>query len=377
MGPKRARDPGSPAGPADGRFWLRSFSAAYSYQPGDGSLGYNRRLSMMYFVIGLLAFALFCVLVCREPRNFINVLVLLAAAVFLFVGFAEATAHVNYINNCIFVFLFGVVPLSLLLIAILLILNGFTMMKREGKSLANLLSLFAGLAVIAGLAAELFVLLPHRASTLLMSVLWLGSILTVYVTSTFSALLVYSLLYLRLPRNLKCDYIIVHGSGLLDGSRVSPLLKGRIDKAVEVYNRLDGSARLVLSGGQGKDEKTSEAKAMENYLCSLGFPKEKLILEDQSATTYENLRNVRDMLDCGEKKHRYIFVTNDYHVFRTGIFARNLGMDAAGVGCKTALYYWPSAFIREYIAVMVRYKWITIAVVLLWLVLTVISLLPV
>lgn len=51
-------------------------------------------------------------------------------------------------------------------------------------------------------------------------------------------------------------------------------------------------------------------------------------------------------------------------------------MDAAGVGCRTAPYYWPSAFIREYIAVMVRYKWITIAVLLIWLLLMVVSLLP-
>ena len=81
------------------------------------------------------------------------------------------------------------------------------------------------------------------------------------------------------------------------------------------------------------------------------------------------------MLD-GERKHKYIFVTNDYHVFRTGIFARKLGLDACGVGCRTAMYYWPSAFIREYVAVMVKYKWTSTAVVLVWLVSTIVSLLP-
>jgi hypothetical protein len=58
------------------------------------------------------------------------------------------------------------------------------------------------------------------------------------------------------------------------------------------------------------------------------------------------------------------------------MFARDLGMNAAGIGCKTAMYYWPSAFIREYIAVMVRYKWLTVGVLLLWLALTIVSLLP-
>jgi uncharacterized SAM-binding protein YcdF (DUF218 family) len=188
--------------------------------------------------------------------------------------------------------------------------------------------------------------------------------------------LLYSLLYLNMPKNMNCDYIIVHGCGLLDGERVSPLLKGRVDKALEIYRRCNGSAKLVLSGGRGADEKISEAQAMKDYLLAQGFPADAMILEDRSATTYENLRNVRDMLDTNGVKHRYLFVTNDYHVFRTSLFAKKLGMNASGIGCRTAMYYWPSAFIREYIAVMAQYRWLTIAVVLAWLGLTIESLLP-
>lgn len=329
---------------------------------------------MTYLIIGGLCLILFCVLVRREPRSFVNVIVLLAATILLFVGFAEAGQHVEYINTGIYLFIFVLVPLVLLLIAVLLIINGFYMLKREGRRLANLLSMLSGFALIAGMIWIVFLTTVSTLSTVLMSVLWLGGILAFYFTATFAALLVYSLLYLKLPKNLQCDYIIVHGCGLLDGSRVSPLLKGRADKAAEVYRRLGGAAKLVLSGGQGADEQIPEARAMRDYLLGQGIPPEDMILEDRSATTYENLRNVRDMLDTGVKKHRYIFVTNDYHVFRTGLFAKSLGMDAVGVGCRTAMYYWPSAFIREYIAVMVRYKWITAAVLLAWLALTVVSL---
>lgn len=97
---------------------------------------------------------------------------------------------------------------------------------------------------------------------------------------------------------------------------------------------------------------------MKNYLLEIGIKEDNIIMEDQSKTTYENLKNVKEMLDVNGKKNRYIFVTNNYHVFRTSLFARKLKMKAQGVGCKTAGYYWPSAFIREYIAVMVKYKWI-------------------
>lgn len=331
---------------------------------------------MPYLLTGGLCLAVFCVLLYIEPRNFVNVLDLLAAAVLIFIGFADVTQHVEYITGGLYLFLYGVVPALMLFIAVLLIMNGFIMLKKEGKRLGNLLSLLSGIAVIAGLVCIVLMVVASTRNTVLMSGLWLGSILTVYFSMIFAALLIYSLLYLRLPKDMDCDYIIVHGCGLLGGTRVSPLLRGRVDKAVEIYRKLNGRAKLVLSGGQGADEKLTEAQAMKEYLAGQDFPQEDIILEDRSATTYENLRNVKEMLDTDGQKHRYIFVTNDYHVFRTSLFARSLGMDAAGVGCRTAPYYWPSAFIREYIAVMVRYKWITIAVLLIWLLLMVVSLLP-
>jgi hypothetical protein len=209
---------------------------------------------MLYLVIGTVCLLLFFVLLHRDPRSFANVIVLLAAAVLLFIGTAEAGQHVEYISSGAVLFLFGFVPLSLLFIAVLLILNGFFMLKREGRRLANLLSMLAGFAIIAGLIATVSMVVASTPNTMLMSVLWLGSILTVYVSATFTAFLIYSLLYLKLPKDMHCDYIIVHGCGLLDGDRVSPLLKGRIDRAVQVYRKLDGRAKLVLSGGQGPDE---------------------------------------------------------------------------------------------------------------------------
>jgi len=331
---------------------------------------------MIFLLIGILFLILFLILLRQEPRRFANVLLLTAAAVMLFIGFAELTQHVNYINSLFVFFLFGIVPLVMLLIAVLLILNGFTMMKREGRSLANLLSLLFGIAIIAGMISIVLLVVTRSLNLVLVSAFWLGGILTAYVVLTFTALLIYSALYLKLPKNVDCDYIIVHGCGLLNGDQASPLLKGRVDKAVEIWRRLGGRPKLILSGGQGPDEKIPEAEAMRNYLLELGISSDAMIMEDRSATTYENLQNVRDMLDRDGVKHRYLFVTNDYHVFRTGLFARKLGMNASGIGCRTAMYYWPSAFIREYIAVMAQYRWISIAVVLLWLMLMIVSMLP-
>ena len=174
-----------------------------------------------------------------------------------------------------------------------------------------------------------------------------------------------------LPKKKNCDYIVIHGCGLIGGERISPLLKGRVDKGVELFYKMGKKPKLVLSGGQGSDEKISEARAMYNYLEKKDFPLDKVILEEKSTTTYENLKNVRNMLDKDGIKRKYVFVTNNYHVFRTSLFARMLKMNAEGVGCKTAAYYWPSAFIREYIAIMVMFKRVNIIMGIIWLIWTI------
>ena len=103
--------------------------------------------------------------------------------------------------------------------------------------------------------------------------------------------MLYSILYLFIPKKKHYDFIIIHGAGLLDGEKVTPLLKRRIDKAVEAYHKSKNPhIKIIASGGQGGDEKISEAQAITNYLLEeTDVPQDAVILEDQSRTTYENL----------------------------------------------------------------------------------------
>ena len=67
--------------------------------------------------------------------------------------------------------------------------------------------------------------------------------------------------------------------------------------------------------------------------------------------------------ELGEKlvaSSQFLFVTNDYYVFRTSTYARKLGMKGDGLGCRTDGYYIPSAVIREYVALCVKLKWLFI-----------------
>ena len=83
-----------------------------------------------------------------------------------------------------------------------------------------------------------------------------------------------------------------------------------------------------------------------------------VILEDQSRTTYENLLYSKKLGEKLVASSQFLFVTNDYHVFRTSTYARKLGMKGDGLGCRTAGYYIPSAFIREFVALCVKLKWL-------------------
>jgi len=179
----------------------------------------------------------------------------------------------------------------------------------------------------------------------------------------FTGFMLYSILYLFIPKKKHYDFIIIHGAGLLGGEKVTPLLKRRIDKAVEAYHKSKNSnIKIIASGGQGGDEKISEAQAITNYLLEeTDVPQDAIILEDQSRTTYENLLFSKELGEELVAKPQFLFVTNDYHVFRTSTYARKLNMKGDGLGCRTAGYYIPSAFIREYVALCVKMKWLFLA----------------
>ena len=183
---------------------------------------------------------------------------------------------------------------------------------------------------------------------------------------SFVALLLYSWLYRKLPRKRIFDYIIIHGAGLR-GEEPTPLLRGRIDQAVELWKAQGSHAILVPSGGQGSDEVISEAEAMSRYMLRLGVPREAILTEDQSTTTMENLVFAKNLLDARQTTpYRCAFVTSDYHVFRTALYASHVGLKGDGVGSRTAAYYFPTAFIREFIAITKEHWMPYVILTIIW-----------
>jgi uncharacterized SAM-binding protein YcdF (DUF218 family) len=259
------------------------------------------------------------------------------------------------------------------ILALFLIGNGVTMLRTEGRSISNLLSLVAGVAIIVLPVVALVLVVGIDSSPIpppaRVALIVLGVMLTFacgYATVTFTAFGVYSLIYSRYRQAGTPAALVVLGSGLIHG-QVPPLLRSRLDKALTVYRSVpDGVSRpiLVPSGGQGDDESRPEGEAMAEYLISQGAVPADVYPETASTSTRQNLLLSRDIKDSVRPTGSTLIVTNNYHVLRAALLARSIGSDAQVIGSPTAGYYLPSAFLREYVAIMVEHKRLNMGAVL-------------
>lgn len=166
------------------------------------------------------------------------------------------------------------------------------------------------------------------------------------------------------------DYLVILGCGLRDDGSPMPLLAGRIERALaferEQYEATGRHATFVPSGGKGSDEIWSEAEAMRRYLVAAGVEEDRIICEDRSTNTRENMAFSRQRIDearaeaglatedvDGFASYGVAFATTNYHVFRGYTYAHAAGLAAEGLGAKTRLYFWPNAFLREFAGLLV------------------------
>ena len=153
--------------------------------------------------------------------------------------------------------------------------------------------------------------------------------------------------------------VIILGCMIKKDGTLTPLLKSRVDKAIEFANaQKEASGKNIIfipSGGKGNDEIISEAEAMKNYLLEQGIKKNNIIIENKSKNTLENMKFSYNIIKK-QKESKICFSTTNYHVFRSGVVASSIGMDCEGMGSKTKWYFNINAFIREFIADLVKDK---------------------
>lgn len=146
------------------------------------------------------------------------------------------------------------------------------------------------------------------------------------------------------------ETVIVLGCSV-KGDVPSLMLKKRIEAA---YGYLEENPQSVaiLSGGQGPDEDISEAYCMERELIAMGISQERLIQEDKSTNTYENIRNSKEFIDANELGDKVVIVSSDFHQKRASMIAADFGLEASAVSAKTDIYSVPTFWLRDMFGVV-------------------------
>ena len=157
--------------------------------------------------------------------------------------------------------------------------------------------------------------------------------------------LVISKMHIEGPDNL--DYIIVLGAQVYKNGP-SPVLKFRLDKAYE-YLSENPDTRCIVTGGQGYNEPFTEASCMADYLTMCGIDSERIIVENRSTTTAQNLTNSMQLIT--DKNPSLGILTNDFHMFRALQIANAMNIpNVHGISCSSTKIYLPNNMFREYFA---------------------------
>jgi len=254
-------------------------------------------------------------------------------------------------------------------------ISNVQLIRKEGKTWRNMLAFFLGLFLGLGSLSQIWLEERFFYSKIIDThyekgfgqfiLLFLENMTTACVTYLECILIGTIIIALMSARHIPSfdkDYIIIHGCQIRKDGTLTKLLQSRTDKAIE-FSKLQKEATgkdivFVPSGGKGSDEVISEGEAIRNYLLENGISEDYILTENKSVNTEENVKFAMKMMreHYGSDDYKAAFATTNYHVFRTGMLAEQSGLKAEGIGSPTKRYFWINAFVREFIATIVKEK---------------------
>ncbi len=311
---------------------------------------------MWQFVLGIFVISLciFVGIMRYEPRTLWSggsfFCMTICTAFFLLIilyQYSEWLASHDVLIGIMIIFLILAVLCAIAFPGILIIIffiEGIRIIKHEGVKPVNFLSvlfsiLLGGYLIVWPIIGDFE---KNAFGTIIYLIISFGiiyvlSLLAVYVLSAILNLI-------HLKKSREADYIIVLGSGII-GKKVTPLLAARIEKGIRLL-QYNPKAMMIMSGGQGVGEDIPESEAMAAYAIDKGVDAERILLEQKSVSTEQNLLFSRNLIE--KETPKIIIVTTAYHVFRALILARKQGMKCVGFGSKTKWYFTLNALIREF-----------------------------
>ncbi len=148
------------------------------------------------------------------------------------------------------------------------------------------------------------------------------------------------------------EYVIILGAKVKPGGVPSLSLKNRLDVAAD-YLHAYPHVKAIVSGGQGEDEDRTEASVMYDYLVNKGIAADRIIQEDQSTSTYENLAFSKQLIPKEIKS--MTIVSNDFHLKRATMLASKLELETDVLAAKTPKVVEQKSRLRERLALVKTY----------------------
>ena len=271
----------------------------------------------------------------------------------------------------------------MLVFSVLMMWSNLALIRHEGFRITNLLGFFIGFLWLGGLVT-MFWFDENSSGSSFHGTVYdaivnsIGMIVSYFVCMLISTI-VCAAMASRTKPPFDRTHIIILGCAIRNDGSLTPLLRGRADRAVnfekEQFQATGKHAKFVPSGGQGSDEVISESEAIRRYLIENNIPPEQILTEDQSVNTYQNLLFSKKVIEAdSENEYKPAISTTNYHVFRSYVLAEKVGLkNARGLSAKTKWYFFPNAFLRELVGLTVEKKVKHIVILLLMTLATVLA----
>ncbi len=254
-----------------------------------------------------------------------------------------------------------------LVIGILLIYSGISGMLtdivRKRKIFKRKYLIFA-----LGVMVLIITIIPRIFDNKIMSFI---RYISIYFSTTFIIFCISSIAVNFKIKRKNYNAIVVLGGYLVYGNQLTKALTKRLNLAINLYNKQKIKPKIIVSGGKVRQETITEAEAMEKYLITHNIPPKNIIKEDKSKNTLENFKFSNEKLKELKINKNIAFVSNNFHILRAKIYSSKFHIKATGEGSKTLWYYFPEAFINEYLAIIVLYKFTLIIYLILAIFLTI------
>lgn len=171
------------------------------------------------------------------------------------------------------------------------------------------------------------------------------SILTVIIAIFFCAYQVFDKASYQLDPDYQADVAVVLGAAAW-GNKPSPVFRERINYAIQLYK--EGRVKkIAFTGGTPKKGYMTEAEVGKRYAMLYGIPARDIVLENTSRNTYQNLLNIRPILNH-HNLQRIIIISDPYHLARTAVLCQSIRLEAELVATPTTRYREPKTKFKQF-----------------------------